>query len=291
MELNMERVTKVYGSEQVLHSITINIKSGILGLLGPNGAGKSTLMRLLATIEKPTQGTISWNGVDIVKEPNYLRSELGYLPQDFGVYPNMNPVEFLEYMAAMKGLNISSARKRIDELLELLNLSKDRKRLLGGFSGGMRQRVGIAQSLLNDPSLLIVDEPTVGLDPEERIRFRNLLSALSSDRIVLMSTHIVSDIETIAPHIALLSKGRLVTYTTPEQLIQSADRRVWHSVIPATKLPELQEKYTISSAVHRSDGVHARIVSDFSPTPQAIPVQSTLEDAYLYTMASMGVKS
>lgn len=288
MELHVEHVTKSYGSKQALADMTLKLKPGVLGLLGPNGAGKSTLMRMLATIEKPSSGTISWNGVDIARHPDRLRTELGYLPQDFGVYPNMNPIEFLEYMAAMKGLSVRSARKRINELLDILNLGGDRKRLLGGFSGGMKQRVGIAQSLLNDPSLLIVDEPTVGLDPEERIRFRNLLSTLSSNRIVILSTHIVTDIESIATHIAILSKGRLVTHAAPEHLIQSVEHKVWNCIIPSSSLKDMQEKNTISSAIHRSDGVHARIVSDLRPSPNASLLPSTLEDAYLYYVASLG---
>ncbi|MGP7816115.1 ABC transporter ATP-binding protein [Niallia sp. 01092] len=291
MELSIQKVTKSYGSKQALKNLTLNLKSGVMGLLGPNGAGKSTLMRMLATIEKPSSGTIMWNGTDITKNPDLLRRELGYLPQDFGVYPNMNPIEFLEYMAAIKGLSIRSSRKRIEELMEILNLSNDRKRLLGGFSGGMKQRVGIAQALLNDPSLLIVDEPTVGLDPQERIRFRNLLSTLSSNRIVILSTHIVTDIESIAPNIAILSKGQLVTYTTPEHLIQTVDNKVWNCVIPSTGLQDMQEKYSISSAIHRSDGVHARIVSDLRPNLNATPLPSSLEDAYLYYVASLGVKA
>jgi len=289
MELDIQRVSKNSGSKQALQDVSLRLKPGVLGLLGPNGAGKSTLMRMLATIEKPSEGTIFWNGVDITKDPNLLRRELGYLPQDFGVYPNMNPMEFLEYMAAMKGLSVKSAKKRINELLEVLNLANDRKRLLGGFSGGMKQRVGIAQALLNDPSLLIVDEPTVGLDPQERIRFRNLLSTLSSDRIVILSTHIVTDIESIAPNIAVLSKGNLITYTSPEHLIQSVNDKVWNCIIPTTKLQEMQEKYTISSAIHRSDGVHARVVSDVRPIPHATSLPSSLEDAYLYYVSSLGV--
>ncbi|MGG4554065.1 ABC transporter ATP-binding protein [Paenibacillus sp. FSL W8-0186] len=288
MELKIEHVTKSYGSKQVLNQVTLHLKPGILGLLGPNGAGKSTLMRMLSTLEKPTSGVITWNSVDIAQHPDELRAELGYLPQDFGVYPNMTPVEFLEYMAAMKGLTLKSARKRIDELLEILNLSNDRKKLLGGFSGGMKQRVGIAQALLNDPSLLIVDEPTVGLDPEERIRFRNLLSTMSSNRIVILSTHIVTDIESIAPDIAILFRGRLVNFTTPEGLIQRADNKVWLSIFPSSELQEMQEKYIISSAIHRSDGVHARIVSDFRPSQNAVLLPSTLEDAYLYAVSPLG---
>lgn len=290
MELTIQQVSKNYGSKQALNNVTLHLKSGIIGLLGPNGAGKSTLMRLLSTIEKPSSGVIYWNGIDITKNPDQLRRELGYLPQEFGVYPNMTPIEFLEYMAAMKGLSMKSARKRIDELLEVLNLAKDRKRLLGGFSGGMKQRVGIAQSLLNDPSLLIVDEPTVGLDPQERIRFRNLLSTLSSNRIVILSTHIVTDVESIASNIAILSKGQLITYTTPEQLIQTVENKVWNCVIPSANFKDMQERYSISNAIHRSDGVHARIVSDLRPSPSSSPLPSSLEDAYLYYVASVGVK-
>ena len=183
----------------------------MLGLLGPNGAGKSTLMRILATITRPTEGKVTWNGTDLVREPDAVRTVLGYLPQDFGVYPNLNPVEFLDYLAAAKGLDAKLARTRIDELLELVNLNDARKRPLGGFSGGMRQRVGIAQALLNDPRLLIVDEPTAGLDPEERVRFRNLLSELSGERIVILSTHIVSDVEATATDIALIARYRCPT--------------------------------------------------------------------------------
>ncbi|MGE7603370.1 ABC transporter ATP-binding protein [Peribacillus sp. NPDC097675] len=290
MEMSIEQVTKRYGSKQALSNVSIHLKSGITGLLGPNGSGKSTLLRMLATIEKPTNGSITWNGLDITKNPDGIRRELGYLPQDFGVYPNMNPIEFLEYMAAMKGLKMKSARRRIGELLEALNLSNDRKRLLGGFSGGMKQRVGIAQALLNDPSLLIVDEPTVGLDPEERIGFRNLLSTLSSNRVVILSTHIVTDIESIASNIAVLSKGELVTYTTPEEMILSVDNKVWNCIIPASNLQEMQTRYSISSAVHRSDGVHARIVSDKRPSEDATFLPSSLEDAYLHCISKMGVK-
>ncbi len=165
-------------------------KPGVLGLLGPNGAGKSSLMRILATVTKPSSGRVLWNDVDIVRNPDTLRNVLGYLPQDFGVYPNLNAYEFLEYLAAVKGIEAGTAKKRIGELLDLVNLTEAAKRPLGGYSGGMRQRVGIAQALLNDPQLLIVDEPTAGLDPEERVRFRNLLSELSGERIVILSTHI-----------------------------------------------------------------------------------------------------
>jgi ABC-type multidrug transport system ATPase subunit len=202
-----------------LRDFDLELGSGVIGLLGPNGAGKSTLMRMLATITQPTAGTIRWNDMDVVKMPDPLRSILGYLPQDFGVYPNLSAIEFLEYMAAIKGMDSKASRRRIEELLEVVNLKDAAKRPLGGYSGGMKQRMGIAQALLNDPQLLIVDEPTVGLDPEERVRFRNLLSDLSGQRIVLLSTHIVSDVEAIATEIVIINKGRKLQHAAPETLL------------------------------------------------------------------------
>lgn len=287
MKLSLKGVGKVYrGKVSALTDFTLEVSPGILGLLGPNGAGKSTLMRILATITKPTGGTVIWNDVDIVRSPNRLRAVLGYLPQDFGVYPNLNAVEFLEYLAAAKGLDRKTARQRIQELLEVVNLVEARKRPLGGYSGGMKQRVGIAQSLLNDPELLIVDEPTAGLDPEERVRFRNLLSELSGERIVILSTHIVSDVEACATKIALIARGQLVTCAAPEELLRSVEGKVWERVIASAELPALRQQYLTSSTMHRSDGVHLRIVSEEPPGAGAIPQPPTLEDAYLYWISS-----
>ena len=283
MKLLLEGVSKLYsGKVWGLKDFSLEVGPGILGLLGPNGAGKSTLMRILATITRPTSGTVTWNDVDILRAPNRLRMVLGYLPQDFGVYPNLNAVEFLEYLAAAKGLNRKTARQRIHELLEVVNLVEARKRPLGGFSGGMRQRVGIAQALLNDPELLIVDEPTAGLDPEERLRFRNLLSELSGTRIVILSTHIVSDVEECAKEIALIARGRLVTCAAPEKLLRSVEGKVWEMIAPSADLPALRQHYLTSSTMHRSDGVHLRIVSKEAPGAGAIGQPPTLEDAYLY---------
>ena len=282
MKLSLEGVGKLYqGKVWGLKDFTLDVGPGILGLLGPNGAGKSTLMRILATITKPTQGTVTWNGTDIVRSPNSVRAVLGYLPQDFGVYPNLNAVEFLEYLAAAKGLDRKTARQRIQELLDVVNLLDARKRPLGGYSGGMKQRVGIAQALLNDPKLLIVDEPTAGLDPEERVRFRNLLSELSGDRIVVLSTHIVSDVEACATTIALIARGQLVTCAAPEELLRSVEGKVWERVIPSAELPALRQQYLTSSTMHRSDGVHLRIVAEEAPGSAAMPQPPTLEDAYL----------
>ncbi|HYJ04328.1 MAG TPA: ABC transporter ATP-binding protein [Chthoniobacterales bacterium] len=283
MKLTLEGVSKLYsGKVWGLKDFTLDVGPGILGLLGPNGAGKSTLMRILATITRPTGGTITWKGTNIVRSPNSVRAVLGYLPQDFGVYPNLNAVEFLEYLAAAKGLDRKTSRQRIEELLAVVNLIEARKRPLAGYSGGMRQRVGIAQALLNDPELLIVDEPTAGLDPEERVRFRNLLSELSGDRIVILSTHIVSDVEACATNIALIARGALVTCAAPEELLRSVEGKVWERIVPSAELPALRQQYLTSSTMHRSDGVHLRIVAEEAPGAGAIPQPPTLEDAYLY---------
>jgi ABC-type multidrug transport system ATPase subunit len=281
VKLSIENVGKRYsGNVWALRRFSLELKPGVLGLLGPNGAGKTTLMNILATITRASEGTVTWNGVDVAKDPNALRAVLGYLPQDFGVYPNLSAQEFLEYLAAVKGLDAAAARRRIDQLLNVVNLADVRGRPLGGFSGGMKQRVGIAQALLNDPRLLIVDEPTAGLDPEERVRFRNLLSDLSGERIVILSTHIVSDVEATATEIALISNGALVAHAAPEDLLQRVEGRVWEWVIPSADLNAVKQVYRVSNTVRRSDGVHVRVLTE-EPPQGARPLQPTLEDAYL----------
>ena len=290
MELSIEAVSKRYGRDVWgLRDFSLALEPGVLGLLGPNGAGKSTLMTIIATITQPTEGRVLWNGTDIAEAPNDVRAVLGYLPQDFGVYPNLNAVEFLEYMAAIKGLNAGKARQRIEELLDLVNLAPEvRRRPLGGYSGGMRQRVGIAQALLNDPELLIVDEPTAGLDPQERVRFRNLLSDLAGERIVILSTHIVTDVEAVAMDIALIENGCLVRHALPEELLQAVEGKAWEVVVPSDELPGLKQRAIVSSTARRSDGVHARVVSDRRPDDGAVPDEPTLEDAYLSIIAGDG---
>jgi ABC-2 type transport system ATP-binding protein len=268
-----------------LRDFTLELGPGVLGLLGPNGAGKSTLMRILATITKATAGTVAWNGTDIARSPDALRAVLGYLPQDFGVYPHLTAPEFLEYLAAIKGLNAKAARTRIDELLQVVNLTDARKRPLGGYSGGMKQRVGIAQALLNDPELLIVDEPTVGLDPEERVRFRNLLSDLSGDRIVILSTHIVSDVEATASAIAIIDQGGLLMHATPEALLHAVAGRVWEWIVPSADLQAARQQYLVSGTVRTAAGVRLRVVAESAPAPDAQPAMPTLEDAYLHVVA------
>jgi len=226
MELIIDCVSKRYqGKVWGLREFNLSLGPGIIGLVGPDGAGKSTLTRILATISNPTEGKVLWKGADVARNPDRLRAVLCYLPQDFGVYPNLNAIEFLEYLAAAKGLERAHARDRIDGLLELVNLRDAARRPLGGYSGGMKQRVGIAQALLNDPQVLIVDEPTVGLDPEERVRFRNLLS-----------THIISDSEAVAIRIAFIREGRLLSCTTPEDLLQEVEGRVWEWTVMSDRL-------------------------------------------------------
>src|SRR5277367_4551385 len=287
MKLVMEGVSKQYaGKLWGLRDLRMEIGPGVVGLLGPNGAGKSTLMRILATVTRPTEGRVLWNGVDIARTPDPLRSVLGYLPQDFGVYPHLTAREFLEYLAAAKGLDAASARRRIDELLGVVNLGEVRDRALGGFSGGLKQRVGIAQALLNDPQLLIVDEPTAGLDPEERVRFRNLLSELSGERIVILSTHIVSDVEAVATEIAILAHGQLLAHAAPEVLLSQVTGKIWEVVVPSAALPALRENHLVSSTAHRSDGVHARIVANSAPSNAARQLEPSLEDAYLAVLAT-----
>jgi ABC-type multidrug transport system ATPase subunit len=293
MHLTIQNLSKQYrrGGFFGLRDFDLEVKPGVIGLLGPNGAGKSTLMRMLATITQPSAGTIQWNGVDVVKSPDALRSKLGYLPQDFGVYPNLSALEFLQYIAAIKGLDARSAHRRIEELLVLVNLVHAAKRPLGGYSGGMKQRVGIAQALLNDPQLLIVDEPTVGLDPEERVRFRNLLSDLSGERIIFLSTHIVSDVEATATEIVIIHKGCKLQHAAPEKLLQTLEGKVWQWVVPSEALPALKQKYILSGVVRRQDGIQVRAVSEAAPASDSQSVAPSLEDVYLQLVSQNGAAS
>jgi ABC-2 type transport system ATP-binding protein len=283
MQLEIQNLTQRYGKGKVaLDNFSLTLKPGIIGLLGPNGAGKSSLMRILASISKPTQGNVLWQGQDIIKNPDGLRKELGYLPQSFGVYENLTAREFLLYLAALKGLSTKAATTKVDELIEMVNLTDATKVALKGYSGGMKQRVGIAQALLNDPKLLIVDEPTVGLDPEERARFRHLLSDMSGERVIILSTHIVSDVESIADQIAIMNQGKLLAFATPEALLQKMGKAVWHCVVQHDKVKSLRDKYCISHSARRSDGFHISIVSHQQPLPDAVNIEPTLEDVFLF---------
>lgn len=286
MELRLAHLNKIYNKNvHALRDLNLALGSGVLGLLGPNGAGKSTLMRILATITKVTSGTVTWNGEDLARNPEAVRRVLGYLPQDFGVYPNLSPLEFLEYLAAIKGMDAASTKRRIDELLQLVNLVEVRKRPLGGFSGGMKQRVGIAQALLNDPQLLIVDELTGGLDPEERVRFRNLLSELSGERLVILSTHIVSDVEATATSIAIIAQGQLLIHAAPEVLLDSVAGKVWEWLVPSAELSFIKQKNLVSGTMRRGNGVLVRAIAETQPAASAQSATANLEDAYLYWIA------
>lgn len=287
MRLVIDGVSKRYRSGTLaLDSFSLELGPGVLGLLGPNGAGKSTLMRILATITRPTAGRVLWDGIDVVRAPEVIRGIVGYLPQDFGVYPNLTAVEFLDYLAAVRGVPKKAARTRIGELLALVNLIDVRGRRLGEYSGGMRQRIGIAQALLNDPRLLIVDEPTVGLDPEERVRFRNLLADLAGERIVILSTHIVSDVESAATEIALIHGGRLLAHTSPEALLAAVAGRVWEWVVPSAELAAARDRHLVSATQRRTDGVLLRVVAAEPPAAGARAAVPTLEDAYLHHLAA-----
>lgn len=275
-------ITKTYrGQHRAVDGVTLRLGAGVLGLLGPNGAGKSSLMRIAATVTRPTSGRVRFDGQDVVAHPEALRRHLGYLPQDFGVYPQLTAREFLGYLAAAKGLPSRLARTRIDELLELVNLTGAVRRPLGGYSGGMLRRVGIAQTLLADPRVLIVDEPTAGLDPEERVRFRNLLGELSTDRVVLLSTHIVSDVESVAGDIAIVGQGRIRRRGTPEELLRATAGRVWELLVGPADVPRLQARYVVSRVIRTAGGIRVRLLAPEPPGADAVEVPPDLEDVYL----------
>ncbi|MDR4950621.1 ABC transporter ATP-binding protein [Chryseobacterium sp. ES2] len=283
MKLEIKTLTKQFDRGKIgVSNFSVTIEKGVLGLLGPNGAGKSTLMKIIATISKPTQGNLFLNGEDIVKNPDAIRKILGYLPQDFGVYPNLNAYEFLEYIAAMKGVGGSGLRKRIDILLEGVNLIADAKRPIGTYSGGMKQRIGIAQALLNDPKVLIFDEPTVGLDPEERVRFRQLISETAGDAIVILSSHIVSDIETIADQVAIMKNGTLIEKDTAPIIISKLENKVFEISLPQTYLEKFKAKYLVVDITRLSDKTLVRYISHEGYEQDSRPVTATLEDAYLF---------
>ena len=283
--LEIQGLTRSYGRTLALDGVSLCVGPGVLGLLGPNGAGKTTLMSILATVTRPSAGTFAWQGRDGLRDPLAVRRELGYLPQDFGLHGQLTAREFLRYVGRLKGLSGRTLERRLGELLEVVNLRSAADRRLSGYSGGMRQRVGIAQALLGDPRLLIVDEPTVGLDPEERVRFRNLLSEIAHGRVVILSTHIVSDVEAVAERIAVLRRGRLVALARPEELLRSAEGRVFRALVAPERLAEAQRRLSVASLLRRPEGVQVRFVG--APDwPGAEPVEPTLEDAYLLAQAA-----
>ncbi len=280
--LTVESVSKKFkGGNYGVCDLSLAVGGGVLGLLGPNGAGKTTLMQMIATITRPTAGRILFRDHDVAREPEQLRRALGYLPQDFGVYDNLTAQEFLGYFAALKGVRGTA---KVREMLEAVNLHHVANRTIGGFSGGMKQRLGIAQALINDPDIVIVDEPTAGLDPEERVRFRNLLSDLGAGKLVILSTHIVSDVESIATEIAIMKHGALVSMASPEELLRRAEGAVWELVVPSERFERMRGELIVSNAVRRSDGVHVRTVGERKPSADAVQTDPRLEDAFLYVM-------
>jgi ABC-2 type transport system ATP-binding protein len=280
MELTLDRVTKQYDTKTACDRISLILHRGIYGLLGSNGAGKTTLMRMMCGVLTPTAGSICFDGIDVNHE--HYRSALGYLPQDFGYYPEFSALDFMLYIATLKGLPKLQAKEKAWELLEMVSLEKEAKRKIKTFSGGMKQRLGIAQSLLNDPQILILDEPTAGLDPKERIRFRNLISRLGADRIVLLSTHIVSDVENIADTILVMKEGKLLHQGTREEILQRIEGKVWECTVPQAAADILCNRYPVINLRQEGNEMFLRMVCDSRPCDSAVTVSAVLEDLYLY---------
>lgn len=281
MELRFKHVSKNYGGIFAVDDVTYTMEPGIYGLLGVNGAGKTTLMKMLCTVTRPTAGEITWNGEDIFRLAEKYRDLLGYLPQDFGYYPNLSVSDYMMYIASIKGIRPGVAKKRMKQLLEMVGLSKYRNRRMKTLSGGMARRVGIAQAMLNNPKILVLDEPTAGLDPNERIRFRNLISELAEDRLVLLSTHIVSDVEFIAEQILLMQDGKFFYTGTSQDLIESMDEDVWSCTVPRQAVNQYLQKYPVGNVKHVSGGTKLRILSKTPPVKNAVREDATLEDAFL----------
>lgn len=280
MELILDRVTKNYGNKIACDRISLTLGPGVYGLLGANGAGKTTMMRMMCGILAPTSGTIRFDGIDVSHED--YRDALGYLPQDFGYYPEFSAMDFLLYLASLKGLPKYRAKEKAKELLELVSLEKEAKKKIKTFSGGMKQRLGIAQSLLNDPKILILDEPTAGLDPKERIRFRNLISRLGTDRIVLLSTHIVSDVEHIGDTILVMKEGQLIHQGTLEEILQPISQKVWECTVSPADAEVLCDTYPVINQRQENTMVLLRLIAEAKPCDLAVNAQVTLEDLYLY---------
>jgi ABC-type multidrug transport system ATPase subunit len=284
--LTLSGVTHVYGDgTRALDNVSLEIPKGMFGLLGPNGAGKSTLMRSIATLQTPSQGSIRFGDIDVIKEPAKLRATLGYLPQDFGVYPRVSAYDLLDHLAVLKGFARARERREVvDSLLNQVNLWDVRKRAVAGYSGGMRQRFGIAQALIGSPSLIIVDEPTAGLDPEERNRFNNLLAEIGESVVVILSTHIVADVTDLCSRMAIIHQGRIIVDGRPEVLTGALKGRIWRRVIQKDALPELQSRYTvISSRLHAGQTI-VHVLSDGPPGTGFDAVEGGVEDLYFASL-------
>lgn len=282
MKLQLAHITKKYRNKTALSDVSLTLEKGVYALLGPNGAGKTTLISIITNLLAPTSGTVLYDDVPIWQNLQNYIERIGYLPQYPQFYKNFRANEFLRYMAVMKGVEKNRINSLTEELIEKVNLTKDASRYIGQYSGGMRQRLGIAQALLNNPEILILDEPTAGLDPKERIRFRNLISQLSENRIVILATHIVSDVESIAKEVILLKSGELLQIATPKELIVQMQGRVWSALCTSQELEERMKQLCISNANVCDEQYILRIVSDEKPMENAELVTPNLEDAYLY---------
>ncbi len=282
MELEVNNLTKEFGSFTAVNHLNITMRNGVYGLLGVNGAGKTTFMRMLCTLMCPTHGKITCNGKEIFTMDGDYRKILGYLPQDFGFYPDFTVQDYLLYIASIKAIRPAVAKKRVKELLEKTGLENAVHKKMKKLSGGMKRRAGIAQAMLNDPKILVLDEPTAGLDPNERIRFRNLISELSEDRLVLLSTHIVPDVEYIANEILLMKNGSFIQRGTTEHLITTMKENIWKCHVEKSYVPQLMKKYKISNLKTDSHGAVLRIISKEKPVPDAVPEEAVLEDVFLY---------
>ncbi len=281
-ELRLVDIGKSYKDKTAVKDINVTIKNGVYGLLGENGAGKTTLLRIICGILEPTCGQVLYDNTEIGLLGGDYRNILGYLPQDFGYYEDFSAYRFLHYMAALKAVPENYAREKIEELLELVELSNVKNKKLKTFSGGMLRRVGIAQALLNNPELLIMDEPTSGLDPKERVRFRNIISSLGKNRTVILSTHIVSDVEYIADNIMIMKDGKLIKMGREAELLKEAERYVWKCAVTEKEADELSKKYIVSNLKNKNDKVELRIVSKEKPVDDAVSAEAVLEDFYLY---------
>ena len=281
MELELKNVSKEFKGVHAVSDVSVSMRKGVYGLLGVNGAGKTTLMRMLCTLIRPTSGEITWEGKNILEMGAAYRDVLGYLPQDFGYYPDLSISDYMMYIASIKGIRPMAARKRMKQLLGQVGMAKYEKRKMKTLSGGMARRIGIAQAMLNNPKILVLDEPTAGLDPNERIRFRNLISEMSEDRLVLLSTHIVSDVEFIANQIMLMKNGELFYEGTTEELISSMDESVWHCTVPKNKANDFMARYLVGNVKTAPKGAELRILSKEPPMEGAVREEATLEDAFL----------
>ena len=282
MQLRTNNLTKNFGDKCAVDHVSLTFERGVYGLLGPNGAGKTTLMRMLVDVLPPSSGKVTLDGVPIKELGAKYRDILGYMPQEIGYYRDFTARRFLHYLSALKGLDPEYANRRIDELLDLVGLADVKNKRLGQFSGGMIRRIGIAQALLNDPKILILDEPTAGLDPNERIRFRNILSELSEDRIVILSTHIVSDVQSIAGQVILLKEGKVISYDTTENLRRLVEGKVWLATVDHSRLSQLKKHYPIGNVLQKDDHFEIRIVSDTKPLDDVTPAEPSLEDVFVY---------